>query len=208
MSCWKETVRHGEVRSLPEILVRHTSAPESSEHINLSFVIRKFSDVFGRRSIKLVSYSHLVETNTNILTHFLNIIVGISIDQLPAAKAVHVSANDGETEVARALNCIEPGLGLTFLLRIDKNIGADLLQDLQEYRLEMTIDSGSQTWDRFENEMFMQYGDLIVPPRPVDRFYVRKSSTISYIDGRYAAAAAIRQRLQTLVGQLKSYDSM
>lgn len=104
-SGWQQDVKGGRFATFPELWFRTLQDPCMRPSVNYAPVLEKFCAVFGRDSLKLVSYSNLRDRNVNIVTHFLGEVLKWRTDLLPVENIVsNISPNTLQTETLRCLN--------------------------------------------------------------------------------------------------------
>jgi hypothetical protein len=107
-SSWIEMVKAGSSTPYPEWLHGTLGQAETDKLVNSALTWRKWAEVFGRESLRLVSYDSLREKKIDIVEHFLREIVGWKgeIGQKRSGTA-NVSPPPIPTEICRALNYID-----------------------------------------------------------------------------------------------------
>jgi hypothetical protein len=105
-SLWKQRVKGGFSETFPEMYCRTLSHLPSLPDYNNSLVWDKFATVFGRESLRLVSFNNLVDNKIDLVEHFLTAVLGVPVP--PVAKKVDVnhSPNAFNTEILRVLNAL------------------------------------------------------------------------------------------------------
>jgi hypothetical protein len=80
-SVWQETVKQGQTHSLAEFVARHMADPLTSAVINYDIVLGRYAEVFGIDSIRIVSYSDLMDAGIDLYDHFVGSV--LNWDEIP-----------------------------------------------------------------------------------------------------------------------------
>jgi hypothetical protein len=107
-SLWRMRVMTGEFQTFPEFFLFYAAEPSGSGEINYARVWSHFENVFGRKSLKLVSFSNLERNNVDLFDHFCRTFLGLA--QAPMIKTCLIQKNISppmqEMEIIRALNAL------------------------------------------------------------------------------------------------------
>jgi len=105
-SDWRQRVMMGQFITVPEFYTRLLSHPINTGEINYSLVWESFARVFGRESLRIVSYSNLSDKGVDLFAHFCRTIVGLP--EVPQTRKGLIQHNKGpsmiEAEILRGLN--------------------------------------------------------------------------------------------------------
>ena len=105
-SQWQQAVKQGSLQTFPEWHAHLLSTADTHPGINQAIFLDKFSRIFGRDNLKLISYSNLGDHKVDIFDHFCSRILNLAAS--PAIKGggdlVHESMGAVLTELVRALN--------------------------------------------------------------------------------------------------------
>lgn len=102
-SLWQEKVKHGADITFPRFLFDHISKPFSSEVVNASIVLDRFSNVFGRENIFVFHYDKEIFGGGDLYSSFMNELYNIKLPPEPAEK-INSSFDPIDIEIIRALN--------------------------------------------------------------------------------------------------------
>lgn len=168
-SLWKQNVKEGFASTFPEYYTSMLQALVRAPDLNPLLVWEKFSEVFGRESIRLVSFNNILEHHIDLALHFLQEFAGWS-GELPSGKVLsNESPNTVDSEILRALNAIHiqrhgvksDKVRIRFLR--DKNtldlslLGEAMAGDL----MEVVIDDQAHMFDAVYNGL-KEYLDCLV----------------------------------------------
>jgi hypothetical protein len=105
-SGWQQDVKGGRFETFPELWARTLQDPFVRPAVYYTPIWENFCAVFGRESLKLVSYSNLRDRNVDIVTHFRSEILKWRSDiGLPKRHVVrNISPDMFQTETLRCLN--------------------------------------------------------------------------------------------------------
>lgn len=106
-SHWQELIRHGWDITLLEYLANHAAwlGPMDGKIMDPCIQARKFSEIFGRDSIRMFCYENILDGGNDLFRHFWDKILGIGTPA-PAAEDRRINASQpGATiELLRSLN--------------------------------------------------------------------------------------------------------
>ncbi len=105
-SGWQQDVKGGRFETFPELWQRTLQDPFVRPSVNYTPILQNFCAVFGRESLRLVSYSNLRDRNVDIVTHFRDEVLKWQSDiGLPKRHVVrNISPDAIQTETLRCLN--------------------------------------------------------------------------------------------------------
>ena len=106
-SCWRESVKHGSLVTLPEYVLACLADPTMSPIVNFCQVLDRYAAVFGAGSIRMVSYNGVLEADEDLLSHFCRAF--LSWPDLPpiGLGRVNPSLDMVDSEIIRTLNTLE-----------------------------------------------------------------------------------------------------
>lgn len=105
-SAWQETIKHGEIRTLPEHLGFVLLQPFQNPQINIQFVLTNLTDAL-RKNLKLVVYDNVIAQGRDLTDHFVEEIIGIRTGA-PIGLRIEINRSfpPSWVEVMRRLNMI------------------------------------------------------------------------------------------------------
>ncbi len=184
-SVWQERIKHGFSETLTQFLTAATRNPGGLDFIDSGRILDRYATVFGRENIRIVSYSALTDTGTDIAEHFLSSFLPRL--RTPATQAGAVlgsrpnrSLLPAEIEVVRALNAMHiaaggtPGVAIRhwFLREGHRHGAAALLAAVGRTVQAVRLADARPELDALHRRLWASYGDARVPPGPADGFFV------------------------------------
>ena len=106
-STWHENVKHGARLDLPEFAARFLLEPEAVSQVNFALVLDRYAAAFGRDSLRLVSYSNLVDSGTDLFAHFCRSFLAWPDPPASGIGRINESMDMVDCEIVRALNALE-----------------------------------------------------------------------------------------------------
>jgi hypothetical protein len=193
-SDWRERVKMGHYATFPEFYIRLVSRPESTGEVNYSIVWDRFAKVFGRDSLRIVSFNNLVEGNVDLFKHFMETIVGLH--DMPKVKKGLIQKNERldtvDTEILRALNCLQyaetaeinPSERIKFD-RLTKRYDLQPLRDhvksdVRQIKLKDTAAPLRPTW-----EAISAYKDRLVSPEYGKEIFEQRDVETEFVGQNY-----------------------
>ena len=98
--------RWGINETFPAFCIQLLSSPDGADGINYSVDWKRFEKVFGRDSLRIVSFSNLIDNGVDLFQHFCEEIIGLrSVPEIPKGL---IQRNTGldifDAEIIRSLN--------------------------------------------------------------------------------------------------------
>jgi hypothetical protein len=106
-SWWRQEVMMGDYMTFPEFFNLLLNNPNNSR-VNALKVWENYEQAFGRRALRLVSFSNLLDRGVDLFKHFCEVIVGLP-ETPEIAKGLiqhNVSPSMADQEILRALNYV------------------------------------------------------------------------------------------------------
>jgi hypothetical protein len=171
-SAWQETVKQGELHGLGEFLAVQFADPIKSSIINFDIVLSKFVEVFGIRSVRLVSYNHLVDSGIDLYDHFVRSIIGLDTAPRVTRVTPNQSLDPAEVELLRVLNGIasirQEATGIDIFRRYWPNRfdpdARSLISGMAEHMDSARVDDASPGLRGLHEFLFAKYRDGTVGP--------------------------------------------
>jgi hypothetical protein len=170
-SLWQEAVKFGHRVTFPEFLATQLTRREGSELWDTSMIDR-FVAVFGASRIRLVSYSHLVDSGIDMGSHFLSAILGLSSIAVTLDTHHNRSLPVLDTELIRALNVIHvrrggdesPALRSWYLSHRDGLVPDSVLRTMRDSMGTIRLDEAEPGLSMALQDLITRYAPSIVPP--------------------------------------------
>ena len=210
-SLWQETVKHGRDDTLPEFLAANLNDPYDSRAINFAHAIERYINAFGRNNIRLVSYSNLSDSGTDLAEHFFATFLPRQqavLDQAPPLANARPNQSFPliDTEVIRALNSLHmmrggersPELRVWYTQR-SRTLGtAELTAAIEANIQTLPFSDASPALARLHDELSAAYGDLVVEPVRSRRLFEPRDAQIRFAQQRYLTDRSARDQLEKL----------
>jgi hypothetical protein len=211
-SDWKQSVQMGMFATLPEFYAEYIRHAFYSGSVNYSLVWATVVSIFGRKSLKLVSYSNLRDQKIDLFRHFTSNFLHWDGEIAVRKDLVmdQTSPNIFDTEILRALNWIDyQNVGRhrwnmrlkfnTMRSEIDTRI-LDVLMadDLGTIELSDGAEAFRLSWREMN-----RYADCLVPKSFFrKRVFELRAASIKYVRGNYLLKAAATNELWSLYKRL------
>ena len=171
-SAWKQAVRTGLYPTFPEHYLTLTRHPRLSSAVNSSLLWAHIVRIFGRSSLKLVSYNNLRDQRIDLFSHFTEQFLGWrgrpDIGKEPLV--VNPSATTIDTEIVRALNWLDfqsvgrrrANMNIQFTLMrpaLDTRVIEEaMVEDMAHFELSDSAEAFQLSWKEMQS-----YSDCLVP---------------------------------------------
>jgi hypothetical protein len=210
---WQQYVKVGSTLQLPEVLVHNLRDARRSRIINIDQCLQVFADIFGLDALRLVSYDSVVESGTDIFTHFTDVFLGGL--RLPACVGheANVSLSADRIELMRLFNILseEEGTRADRLLRflelqyLPAPMSA-LLGDIARHEVAMKLSDDDAAVRDVLVEARLKYAQCAVPPVCDSRFYESRTVGVRFIRPEYALTPRFAERVRDLRRALVEID--
>jgi hypothetical protein len=211
-SDWKQSVQMGMFATLPEFYVDFIRHAFYSGSVNYSLIWSNIASVFGRKSLKLVSYSNLRDQKIDLFRHFTSNFLQWDGEATIRKELVmdQASASIFDTEILRALNRIDyQNVGRhRWNMRIKFNImrseiDTRILDELMADDLgTIELSDGAEAFRLSWREM-NKYADCLVPKSFFrNRVFELRAASIQYVRGNYLLKARATSELRSLYKHL------
>lgn len=189
-SHWQELVRHGWDATLLEYLANHAAWVGSvdAKIMDPCVQARKFSEIFGRDSIRLFCYENIVDAGDDLFKHFWTKILGIDTPA-PVAEERRINASQpgAAIELLRSLNELyieQRGTSPRnrILAAFQKNKGtvealsdyAGFLSFINSKSSNILLDSRQEFFQVRERRLVHEFGERIENAESNSRLFNRK----------------------------------
>jgi hypothetical protein len=210
-SFWQEEVKHGSDETFPEFFAHKATDPFDSTTMNFGKRLRLYADVFGRKNIRLVSYSNLSDEGIDIAKHFFDSFLPhhrALIDGLPALPLDRPNRSFPvfDVEAIRALNFIHknngelpgPTLRGWYMANASRFDLTGLHAAMRDNITTLQFSDASAGAQQLQEMLSVSYGDLMVQPATPRRLFSPRQADIVHIRQDYLTDAVSRQVLEDL----------
>jgi hypothetical protein len=207
-SDWKQSVQMGMFATLPEFYAVYIQQAFYSGSVNYSLVWARVVSIFGRKSLKLVSYSDLRDQRTDIFRHFAKTFLNWD-GEITARRDLimdQASPKSSDVEILRVLNWIDYqavgrhrwNMRLKFS-RFRSEFNTSTLETLMANDLgTLELSDGAEVFRSSWKEM-KKYADCLVPRTFVRaRPFELRAASIGYVRGNYLLQDRATQELRSL----------
>jgi hypothetical protein len=193
-SDWRQRVMMGNIATFPEFYIRFLSNPEGTGEINYSIVWDEFAKIFGRESLRIVSFTNLVDRGVDLFKHFCEVIVGVS--DVPQIEKGLVQLNAGpemiDAELMRVLNYLykletsreDPSMRIKFdRLKTGYDLSAlreHMKTDMRRIKLKDNAVPLRTTW-----QAISAYRDRLVSPEYGKEIFRQRDVEIDFVGQNY-----------------------
>ncbi len=216
-SDWKQSVQMGLFANYPEFYVDYIRHALYSGSVNYSLVWAIIARIFGRKSLKLVSYSNLRDKNIDLFRYFAATFLQWNGDAGVRRELImdHASPDTFDTEILRALNWIE----FQAIGRHRSNLRIKFIQKRPEFDTRvlhalmaddigsLELSDGAEAFRLSRKEM-SRFADCLVPKT----FFRKKpfelrAVSVPYVRGNYLLKEGAVAELRTLYKRLDEMPS-
>jgi len=209
---WQQYVRQGFKQQLAEVLVHNLRDPWHARSINIDVSLRVFADIFGKDSIRLVSYDCVRESGQDIALHFADqFLDGVKL-ALPAGLDANVSLAPERIEMMRLFNCLEqdaqPGPHLHRFLALAQMPApmTRLLAHMANYEGSLLLSDDDSAVRDVLLANRKTYAACVVAPVDEARVYPAKAVRVRFIRPDYALTPGFAEEVHRLRRNLLAID--
>jgi len=210
-SCWRESIKHGSLSSLPEYVLACLANPTTSPIVNFRHVLDRYAAVFGRESIRLVSYNGVLEAGEDLLTHFCRNFLSWPDPPPTDLGRVNISLDMVDSEIIRTLNSLGwtqsrdgfPLLQESYIAaKADLPVRWIIEKSMQFVVNTLRIDDAAPALVRLHDDIVRHYGTALVPPYPAGGLFEPASANVTYIRPDYLLAEGVLDVVRTMHAML------
>lgn len=191
-SLWQEKVKHGERARLPEFLETYLMSERECAASDTA-ILDDYAAVFGRDTIKIVSYSYLTDHSHDIARHFLASFLSFHDIVLPDIGRPNPSLPVFDVEAIRALNAMHAlhGGERSAALRnwYMSNRGCfdarPLYEVMGSHLGTIRLDERSRPLVLASKDILARYAASLVPPWDRTSLYDLRSTDVLFVEEAY-----------------------
>ncbi len=190
---WQEYVKQGSTLRLTEVLVHNLRDPATSPIINIDNTLRAYAKYFGEQAINIVSYDSVVDSPSDLFTHFAATFLSRTEMALQRCPIINNRLTASRTEIMRLFNRLqqESGVASGALLRFLtlEHAPAPLtavLDHLALYSRTIEVRDDDPVALPVLMKNAAQYRARTVEPAPQQLLYEVKQADLNYIGFEYA----------------------
>lgn len=211
-SGWGEKVKHGYIGTFPQHLSAYMLDPFASHTLNFRLCLDHFKDCFGIDSIRLASYSNIVDEGLDLFVHFAKTFLRwADVPELSLART-NASPDPFDTEIVRALYALEallgdahsPDLSEEYQRRKENLKIADLLKAMKVSLTTIQIAENSAGLELLHEQLFRVYGSQLVEPRNRSLLFIPKLTSCSFVGQDYLLIPGSEGLLRELYNDVRA----
>jgi hypothetical protein len=193
-SAWQELIRQGKSMSLPEYFSLQIRNPAASEELNIELKLANLIEVFGQDSIRLVCFSMLVDSGTDIFSHFArHFLDWWQAEPPPGAPRHNASRGVREIELLRQLNAIEFAATGRQSVEVRNKLDAAapskhlefVLGAMEPHYRTLPFNDFLPALTRMHQALHERFKQNIVRPSPPNMFFRPKKHPLPYVASNY-----------------------
>ncbi len=204
-SLWQQNVKEGRFGTLLDYYARCVDNSRIAPDLNPSLIWDKFSNVFGRESLKLISFNNLVDSKTDLLDHFCDAILNWRYARRPTEIDANTSPTILDTEILRALNYLHyKATGQTSdqvrISYFEKKSGLDLTELNQAIESDLgtlVLDDDAASFRPVYADM-EKYQDRVLNPKSGSPFFEKRAREFKYGQQNYLLDLSVVDALHRL----------
>jgi hypothetical protein len=210
-SLWKQDIKEGYVETFPEKLARFMRNPVKTPDLNHRLIWDKFAGIFGRESIRLVSFNNLVEHKVDLVEHFLAAFLDWRYASAPEDTFANESPDTFDIEILRALNAIHlrrdgktsDRVRVQFLKKRERLDVAELMASMAQDLQTVVVSDKDQVFNPVYADL-SSYNDRLVSPEYGATVFTRKATEFEYVRQNYLIDESVVRRLNALYDETMS----
>jgi len=204
-SLWQQNVKEGYFEIVADYYARCVRNPRIEPELNPSLIWNKFSNVFGRESLKLISFNNLVDSQTDLLDHFVDAILNWHYARRPTEIDANTSPTIPDTEILRALNYLHyKATGQTSdkvrISYFEKRGQLDLTELNQAIESDLgtlALDDNAAPFGPVYADM-EKYQDRVLNPKSGSPFFQRRARRFKYARQNYLLDPSVVETLHRI----------
>jgi hypothetical protein len=216
-SHWREVVKHGSLETLPEFALARLADPAASEIVNFALVLGRYAKVFGADSLRVASYSAVVESGEDLLRHFCRSFLAWEAPPPIKPRRLNESLSMVDSELVRILNALEWTRARERRTKpFQRYIAAKntlpvqwiIDQSMQFTVNRVHIDDGASGLAQLHDRIANQYRYALVAPCPGGRLFEPRAVDVNYIQTAYLLQPGIMEALRNMQAKLLTAEGI
>jgi hypothetical protein len=212
-SCWRESVKHGSLVTLPEYVLACLADPTVSPIVNFCHVLDRYAAVFGAGSIRIVSYNGVLEAGEDLLTHFCRAFLSWPDPPATGLGRVNPSLDMVDSEIIRTLNTLEWTRARDArLLLHERYLAAKaglpvrwmIEQSIQFVVNTLRIDDAASAMAELHRTIAGRYRSALVPPVAAAGLFEPGVADVKYVRPDYLLAEGVMEVMRDMQATLSA----
>jgi hypothetical protein len=206
-SDWRQQVMMGQYLTLPEYYIRFLNNPEETGQFNYSKVWEFFERIFGRGSLRIVSFSNLADHKVDLFDHFCSVILGVQ--EAPKLEEGLIQKNLGydmiDAEILRGINYMyQTETSLTdYSMRIKfgklkESYDLRMLRERMKTDIRMIELRDNAVPLRTTWEAVNSYRDRLVSPEYGHDIFDRRDVAVEFVGQNYLLQSLVAEEIRKL----------
>jgi hypothetical protein len=213
-SGWQQGVKGGSTLDMPESLMR-AMLNVNLGTLNYAAQVDKFAEVFGKDSVKLISYNNVVDRKQDLFRHFCATVLRVDyVGRLPPSRK-NESINIYDTELLRVLNIFEEletnrnpksrRDRFAQFLALREEMDLSWLKDrMKEHVGELKLNDRAPVFELVYKDLRERYLDKVVDPVGEAGLFFRKTRTVQYVRPDYMLAKGTTDVIRDIHERLRA----
>jgi hypothetical protein len=210
-SVWQELVKQGKSMSLPEYFSLQVRNPEASNELNFELKLANLIEVFGQDSIRLVCFSMLADSESDIFSHFSRHFLGWwQAEPPPGAPRYNASRGVKEIELLRQLNAIEFAATGRQSAHVRNKLDAAapskhtrlVLEAMEPHCRMLPFNDFLPVLTRMHRALYERFKLNVVRPNPPNMFFRPKKHPLPFVASDYLLQRGIVDALHEIHAEI------
>jgi len=211
-SDWKQSVKMGRYENFPDFYGWYMRHPVDFWSVNYSGIWGRFSNIFGRKSLRLVSYSYLVDRQFDMVRHFTSEFLNWKGETNVPEGLIQrgASPNAHDTEILRALNWLDyqkvnryrPNMRIKFTTLRSNFDTQPLCEIMAHYASAIEIDDSARSF-REPWRLMAKYSDQLVTKTIGPDMFQRRTASVVFIQSHYLLRPEAAHAMAALYEQIE-----
>ncbi len=202
---WREYVKQGSTLQFLEVLAHNLRNPVTSRIINIDRCLSVYAELFGRDSIKIVSYDEVLASGADVFEHFAGVFLSGLRLRLPERHRVNVSLTATQTELMRLFNLLgreslvdSSRLLRFFYLQHPPAPLRDVLARLETFVTTIELSDYDPPVRCVLNDNRRRYDACVLPPVALDFFSEPRTLPVPFVRAEYALTPGFTEAVRRL----------
>ena len=210
-SCWRESVKHGSLVTMPEYVLMCLGDPTASPIVNFCHILDRYATVFGSGAIRMASYNGTLEAGEDLVTHFCRNFLSWPDPPPTGLGRVNPSLDMVDSEIIRTLNTLEWTRARDARQLLHKryvSAKAELPvrwiveKSMQFVVNTLRIDDASPALAQLHSAIAGRYRSALVPPFPAGGLFEPRIADLTYVRPDYLLAEGVMEVMRTMQATL------
>ncbi|MBN9509288.1 MAG: hypothetical protein J0I21_09280 [Alphaproteobacteria bacterium] len=219
-SAWQQVVKEGGHATLPEYVAETLQQAYGSPAINLSHIVKTYTEVFKAGNLRIFSYSNLADAKLDIGEEFFRTALHWESAPPMHREPVHESLGTFQTELVRLLNSLRRRRGAPSevttrrlleiaLDRADLRALADeLVERMHGSVAEIEINDASPGLRGLFADLNDHYGKLLHRQTADQKLFAPRRNSVTFVQQDYLADPNAASAAQRILAEMQTLDRL